>query len=271
MNSLIKLINSHISRNFDSMRTYKCLIADDNLLDRDALEMYIGKITNLHIEAICSNGLEAAAVLKQKEIDIVFTDIDMPGLSGIELIQSLTNPPVFIFISSHEEYAAESYALDVIDYIVKPVSLAKMQKAANKAIEYLELRKNAGSYTISATATEEIKSTSANSNHFFIKEDKDYTRIDIANLLFIESMGNFSKLQTSEKKHLTLVSLKNMEMQLPSTEFLRVHRQFIINLQHVVSVASCSDIILSGGYSVPLGDLYKASLMEVVNKKMMLR
>lgn len=271
MNRLIKLINSEITRNFDRMRTYKCLIADDNLLDRDALEMYIGKISNLYIEAICSNGLEAAVVLKQKEVDIVFTDIDMPGLSGIELIQSITNPPAFIFISSHEEYAAESYALDVIDYIVKPVSLAKMQKAASKAMEYLELRKNAASYVSPVTDNKVLKSQAEKSDHFFIKEDKDYTRIDIASLLFIESMGNFSKLQTLAKKHLTLVSLKNMEMQLPAGDFIRVHKQFIINLQHIVSVASGGDIILSGGYSVPLGDLYKAALMEVVNKKIMLR
>jgi two-component system, LytTR family, response regulator len=271
MNRLIKLINRHISRNFGSMRTYKCLIADDNLLDRDALEMYIGKITNLHIEAICSNGLEAAAILKQKEIDIVFTDIDMPGLSGIELIQSITNPPAFIFISAHDEYAAESYTLDVIDYIVKPVSLGKIQKAANKAMEYLELRKLAASYVGPANSTAEIKSRTISSDHFFIKEDKDYTRIDTANLLFIESMGNFSKLQTLEKKHLTLVSLKNMEMQLPVPDFMRIHKQYIINLQHIVSVSSSGDVLLNGGYSIPLGELYKAALMEFVNNKMMLR
>lgn len=271
MNHLIKLINSHITRNFGNMRTYKCLIAEDNLLDRDALEMYIGKLNNLRIEAICSNGLEAAAVLKQKEIDIVFTDIDMPGLSGIELIQSLTKPPVFIFISSHEEYAAESYALDVIDYIVKPVSLAKIQKAAGKAIEYFELRKHAASYVSPATDTAPLKNSAGGSNHFFIKEDKDYTRIDIATLLFIESMGNFSKLQMPDKKHLTLVSLKNMEMQLPANIFIRVHKQFIINLQHIVSVTSGGEIILNGGYIIPLGELYKAALMEVVNKKMMMR
>jgi two-component system, LytTR family, response regulator len=271
MNCLIKLINSHISRNFGSMRTYKCLIADDNLLDRDALEMYIGKITNLHIEAICNNGLQAAAVLKQKEVDIVFTDINMPGLSGIELKQSLTNPPAFIFISAHEEYAAESYALDVIDYIVKPVTLAKIQKAASKAMEYLELRKHAASYVPPATVTKEITSHTGNKEHFFIKEDKDYTRIDIDGLLFIESMGNFSKLQTLGKKHLTLVSLKNMETQLPSPCFIRVHKQYIINLQHIVSVTSLGGILLSGGYSIPIGELYKAALMEVVNKKVMIR
>jgi two-component system, LytTR family, response regulator len=252
------------------MRTYKCLIADDNLLDRDALEMYIGKIPNLHIAAICSNGLEAAAVLQQKEVDIVFTDIDMPGLSGIELIQSLKNPPAFIFISSHDEFAAESYSLDVIDYIVKPVSLVKIQKAANKAMEYLELRKHTASY-VGPANTAEIKSRTISTDHFFIKEDKDYTRIDIANLLFIESMGNFSKLQTLEKKHLTLVSLKNMEVQLPVPDFMRIHKQYIINLQHIVSVSSSGDVQLNGGYSIPLGELYKAALMEFVNNKMMLR
>jgi DNA-binding LytR/AlgR family response regulator len=253
------------------MRIYKCLIADDNLLDRDALEMYIGQIINLQIEAICTNGLEAAAVLKQKEIDIVFTDIDMPGLSGLELIQSLTNPPAFIFISSHDEYAAESYAQDVIDYIVKPVSLVKMQKAANKAMEYLELKTHAANYVSAKNDTKEISSRLGNNDHFFIKEDKDYTRIDIAGLLFIESMGNFSKLQTLESKHLTLVSLKNMESQLPSPGFMRVHKQYVINLQHIVSVNSSGDILLNGGYSIPIGDLYKAALMEFVNKKVMMR
>jgi YesN/AraC family two-component response regulator len=118
---------------------YKCLIAEDNLLDRDGIALHLSKIDNLSIEAVCSNGLEAAAILQQKEIDIVFSDIDMPGLSGIALIQSLKQPPVFIFISAYPEYAAESYNLDVIDFIVKPVGSNRLMKAVNKAIEYIEL------------------------------------------------------------------------------------------------------------------------------------
>src|SRR5689334_14294626 len=105
---------------------YKCLIAEDSVLDRDAIQMFLSKIDNLSIEAVCSSGLEALNILQQKEIDIVLTDIHMPGLSGIELVQSLAKPPVFIFISSFSEHAAESYNLDIIDFIVKPVTLVRL-------------------------------------------------------------------------------------------------------------------------------------------------
>ncbi len=179
---------------------YKCLLADDSMLDRDALEMHLSKIENLYIEAVCSSGLEAAAILKEKNIDIVFSDIDMPDLSGLELIQSLPNPPVFIFISSYSEHAAESYSLDVIDFIVKPASLARLMKAANKAIEYIELKKTA--------ANEQVESNSVpqgNSDFFYIKEDNGYARVNTSDLLYVESMGNFSRLQLlNQKKHLTL-------------------------------------------------------------------
>jgi DNA-binding LytR/AlgR family response regulator len=252
--------------------TYKCLIAEDNLLDRDAIEMYVSKIDNLSIEAVCSSGLEAAAILPQKEIDIVFSDIDMPGLSGIELIQSLKQPPVFIFISSYSEHAAESYSLDVIDFIVKPVSLARLMKAVNKAIEYIELKKTIATSQASASINLPEPPAPANtSDHFYIKENTDYTRIDIANLLYIESMGNFSKLHTLQNKHITLVSLKNIETQLPVAHFMRVHKQYIVNLQHIVSLSSDGKVYLTGGHSIPLGDVYKAALMDVVNKKMLIR
>jgi DNA-binding LytR/AlgR family response regulator len=252
---------------------YKCLIAEDNLLDRDAIAMYLAKIDNLSIEAICSNGLEAAAVLQQKEIDMVFSDVDMPGLSGIELIQSLKQPPVFIFISAYPEYAAESYNLDVIDFIVKPVNLARLMKAANKAIEYIELKKNfAGNNTAdSGNNQQAIIAPANNSGHFFIKENSDYTRIDIAGLLYIESMGNFSKLHTQQKKHIVLVSLKNIESQLPAGDFIRIHKQYIINKQHMVSFSSEGEVQLSSGHNIPVGDSYKASLIDVISKKVLVR
>jgi two-component system, LytTR family, response regulator len=254
--------------------TYKCLIAEDNLLDRDAIEMFLSKIDKLELVAVCSDGLEAIQVLQQKKIDIVFTDIDMPGLSGIELIQQMPHPPVFIFISSFSEYAAESYNLDVIDFVVKPASLSRLEKATHKAIEYIELKKrveNAGTEISGGVFGTNVLAVDT-SDHFFIKENFDYTRIDIASLLFIESMGNFSKLQTQQqKKHITLVSLKNMESQLPSHIFKRVHKQYIINMQHIVSISSEGVVMLSGGYQVPLGDIYKASLLEMINKKVLVR
>src|SRR6478672_1990746 len=120
---------------------YKCLVVEDNMLERDALELILKKIDNITVQACLSDGVQAVSYLKQHEIDIVFSDIDMPDLSGLELLRSMKHPPVFIFISAHSEHAAESFNLDVIDYIVKPVKIERLIKATDKAIEYIEAKK----------------------------------------------------------------------------------------------------------------------------------
>ncbi len=257
---------------------YKCLIADDNLLDRDVLEMYISKIESLKIEAICADGLHAAAALQQQEIDIVFSDIDMPNLTGMELLQSLKKAPVFVFISSYAEYAAESYNMDVIDFIVKPVTLSRLMKAANKAIEYIELKKKIENNSIN-TNLESAQNAEKRTldplhftDHFYIKENYDYIKIAHADVLYIESMGNFSRLHTIEnKKHVTLVSLKNIEAYLATQNFMRVHKQYIINLKHIVSLASNGEVILTGGHAVPLSNNHKPELMDIINKNILAR
>ncbi len=251
---------------------YKCLVADDNLLDRDVLEIYLSKIDLLKIEAVCSDGLMAAAALQQNEIDIVFSDIDMPNLSGMELLQSLKQAPVFIFISSYAEHAAESYSLDVIDFIVKPVSLARLMKSANKAIEYIELKKKVNSATDNLNTIPLKENIDFTTDHFFIKENYDYIKIPYADVIYIESMGNFSRLHTVQnKKHITLVSLKNVEAHLSTQNFMRIHKQYIINLKHIESVSSNGDVVLTGGHSIPLSNNYKSSLMEIVNRKIISR
>lgn len=249
---------------------YKCLIAEDNLLDRDALEMYLAKIETLSIEAVCSSGAEAVTVLQQKQIDIVFSDIDMPGMSGMELIKNLQQPPVFIFISSFPEHAAESYSLDVIDFIVKPVTLARLVKATAKAITYIDLKQDAAVIVDTPQTLQQPAKINAG-EYFFIKENSDFTRIETAGLLYIESMGNFSKLHTQNRKHLTLVSLKNIESQLPAADFMRIHKQYIINLRHMVSLSSEGEVQLSSGHNLPVGDMYKAALLDIVSKRVLLR
>lgn len=256
---------------------YKCLIADDNLLDRDVLEMYISKIESLKIDAICPDGLHAAAALQQQEIDIVFSDIDMPNLTGMELLQSLKKAPVFVFISSYAEYAAESYNMDVIDFIVKPVTLSRLMKAANKAIEYIELKKkiesnNADTGLQNGQQDENIINPLNFKDHFYIKENYDYIKISHADVLYIESMGNFSRLHTIQnKKHVTLVSLKNIEAYLENRNFMRIHKQYIINLKHIASLSSNGEVILHGGHSVPLSNNHKPELMDVINKNILAR
>ncbi|TKC10685.1 response regulator transcription factor [Pedobacter polaris] len=242
------------------MISYKCIIVDDNEIERDALEMYLRKINRLEIKAICSNGIEASDILVNEHIDIVFSDIDMPELSGIGLLKSVKNPPVFIFITSFSEYAAEGFNLDALDFIVKPATFERLLKASNKAIEYLDLKK------LAENNTDQTKHNEADGDdYFFIKETKGFTRLNYDEVIYIESMGDFSKIFTAESKHITLVNLKNLERQLPSF-FVRVHKQYIINLNHIATVAS-TEILLKHKYVVPVSITNKQDLMEKITNK----
>jgi two-component system LytT family response regulator len=254
---------------------YKCIIVEDNILERDALAMKLKKIDSLIVHSVLSDGMEAVPVLKNNDIDIVFSDIDMPDLSGIELLKSLKHPPVFIFISAHSEHAAESFNLDVIDYIVKPVKIERLVKATGKAIEYIEAKKKiqpeTGSKAVSETTADLIKTIDAQ-EYFFIKEKNAYIKLNMGDVLYIESMGDFSKIITTQQKtHFVLVSLKNLEKQLPVKLFMRVHKQYIINLLHINNI-STTDIKLSNNISVPLSTAYRQLLLDnVVDKKTLTR
>ncbi len=256
---------------------YQCIIIEDNLLERDALALKLRKIESLSVIALFGDGMEAIPALKNEEIDIVFSDIDMPDLSGIELLKSLRNPPVFIFISAHPEHAAESFSLDVIDYIVKPVKIERLIKAVNKAIEYISAKRN-----IQTEINEKSIFTPSNVNdlvqtidaqeYFFIRENNSYIKLNMGDVLYIESMGDFSKICIlGNKSHMVLISLKNLEKQLPVKFFMRVHKQFIINVLHIINV-STSDIKLSNHTIVPISAAYKQLLLDnLINKKTLTR
>jgi two-component system LytT family response regulator len=269
------------------MIKYKCIVVEDNILERDALAMKLKKIDSLMLKAALSDGMEAVTLLKAGDIDIVFSDIDMPDLSGIELLKSLKNPPVFIFISSHAEHAAESFELDVIDYIVKPAKIERLIKATNKAIEYIQAKRNlqaeitpqpkaqspsqAQAQPVALTNIDLIKSIDAQ-DYFFIKEKNTHIKLNMGDVLYIESMGDFSKIITTQQKtHFVLISLKNLEKQLPEKMFMRVHKQYIINILHVQNI-SVSDIKLTSNDIIPVSIAYKQSLLDnVVNKKSLTR
>lgn len=256
---------------------YRCILVEDNILERDSLELKLRKIDSLVVKASLADGMEAISVLKNEQIDIVFSDIDMPELSGLELLRSLKHPPVFIFISSHSHHAAESFELDVIDYIVKPVKLERLIKAVDKAIEYLKVR------TLPATAEIPSKQQAAESGsdfirsidaheYFFIKENNTHIKLNMGDVLYIESMGDFSKIYTTrQKSHMVLISLKNLEKQLPSHIFMRVHKQFMINLLHIKNI-STADIKLSNDTVIPVSIAYKQALQDnLINKKTLTR
>jgi two-component system LytT family response regulator len=258
---------------------YKCIIIEDNILERDALAMKLKKIESLDLKAVLTDGLEAVSVLKNEVIDIVFSDIDMPDLSGIELLKSLKHPPVFIFISAHTHHAAESFNLDVIDYIVKPAKLERLIKATDKAIEYIQAKTRSGSNDTALSAkhsqanpeTSFIRTIDAQ-DYFFVKENNAHIKVNMGDVLYIESMGDFSRINvTGQKSHMVLISLKNLEKQLPEKIFMRVHKQYIVNLLHVKNI-TVSDIKLSNNIIVPLSSAYKQLLQDnLITKKTLTR
>ncbi|KRT14344.1 hypothetical protein ASU31_20265 [Pedobacter ginsenosidimutans] len=247
--------------------TYSCLIVDDNEIERDAIEMHLKKIPSLNIIAVCSNGIEASQILSATSVDIVYSDIDMPELSGVDLLKSLKKQPLFIFITSFSEYAAESFNLDALDFIVKPATFERILKATNKAIEYIELRKQVNKLPVENLNNDDKK----DDDYFFFRETKGITKLKYNDVIYIESMGDFSKLFTSIDKHVILVSLKNLEKQLPSKIFSRVHKQYIININHIVTLTN-HEVHLDHNFLVPISASNRQELLEKsIDKKILSR
>lgn len=253
---------------------YTCLIADDHVVERDLIKIFIEKIPSLKLVAECTNGLEVAAFLQRNHVDIVFSDVDMPGLLGTDLAKSLRTPPVFIFISSFPEYAAEGYNIDAIDFMSKPLQFNRFLKGVNKAIEYLELKKQLAAHLATqqaGTGPDATEQLQQDQDFFFIKDAKGYFKIREEDVLYIESMGDFSRIHTVlQKTFMVLISLKNLEQQLNKQKFLRVHKQYIINLQHLMVVMQ-NEVVLSNNQEIPVSNSFKGAIQEQVVQKNLLK
>jgi len=251
--------------------TYSCIIADDSAIERDKLEILLRKIERIHIVAVCANGIEVSNWLSKQPVDIVFSDIDMPELSGIGLLKSLKQPPVFIFFTGHSEYAVESFELDVVDFLIKPVTSERLVKAANKAIEYLDLKKNNTAAQVISADNGEVPLNISDS-YFFIKDTPGLIKVKFEEVVYIESMGNFASIHTLKgKKHVALATLKKFESILPVSVFTRTHKQYMINHHHIVNI-STQDVLLEGGHTIPVSLSHRQALLDkVVNKKLITR
>ena len=193
----------------------------------------------------------------------------MPGLDGLSLLKSLKDPPVFIFVSSYSEFAAESFSLDVIDYIIKPVTFERIFQATTKAIEYLTIKEKRNNYDFSSLVNDEI--AFSEETFIFIKDGQGYRKIEISDILYFESMGDFSKLHTVQnKKYVVLVNLKNIEKQLSSKIFKRIHKQYVVNVKQVETIG-VTEITFSDQQSIPFSHSYKQDLLESLVKKSLLK
>ncbi|MEM6320370.1 MAG: LytTR family DNA-binding domain-containing protein [Bacteroidota bacterium] len=204
-----------------------CIITDDEPLAREGLAQYVADIDFLQLQGIAENPLETLAIMESKSVDLLFLDIQMPKLNGLDFLKSLDHPPLVIITTAYPSFALEGYQLDVLDYLVKPITFQRFLKACMKAKKQFDLMQKSSSTPASPTP----KTTSK--EHFFIKCDGKIERIRFDELLYVESMQNYVSLQTETRKFTTLLTLKNTLAELPTDRFLQVHKSFIINLDKV--------------------------------------
>jgi DNA-binding LytR/AlgR family response regulator len=233
----------------------RCLAIDDEPLALELLEDNIGQVPYLKLEGKCSNALEALKFLQDQTVDLIFLDIQMPGLTGLQFIQSLTQKPMIILITAYEKFALEGFNLDVIDYLVKPVPLDRFIKACNKAWELFNLR---------AKKTE--NSPASEPEFLFVNVEYSLLKVEFADIQWIEGLKDYIRiyLKSSSKPVITRMSMKAIEEELPSSRFIRVHKSFIISVAAITSVRKNS--IFIGGQEIPVGDNYKEAVNILINK-----
>ena len=203
-----------------------CLIIDDEPLAREGLATYVGDIDFLKIQGLAEDPLEALAIMETTPIDLLFLDIQMPKINGLDFLKPLDKPRLVVITTAYPSFALEGYQLDVLDYLVKPITFQRFLKASIKAKKQFELLQGITLQPNLSTSKE----------YFFIKCDGKIERILLEELLFVESMQNYVSLQTTKRKFTALMTLKNILEKLPKTTFLQVHKSFIINVQRVQSL-----------------------------------
>ena len=233
-----------------SMHPLKCLIIDDEPLAQNVIENYLKNVTQIELIAKCDNALKALTWIKKQKIDLIFLDISMPFISGIDFIKTLQNPPSIILTTAHKEFAVESYELNVLDYLLKPISFERFLKAINK----LENE--------TSKVTNPVIENSEHDVFIYVKSEKKNIKIFLKEVLFIESLKDYIKIHTISKTIMTQVPISTIEQRLPEN-FLRVHRSFIVAKDKITAYTQ-HDLEI-GKHQIPVGRNYKAVVSKMIS------
>ncbi len=237
------------------------LIIDDEPLALDVLETYIGQIPQLNLVAKCSNALEANELLRAHAIDLIFLDIQMPQVSGVDFIKTLQHPPLFIFTTAYSNYALEGFELNAIDYLLKPISINRFMKAVNKALEQFELRKR-------EEESDHEPHEGDGKEFFFVKADKKLVKIKYDEILYIEGLKDYVIIRLEQGRVVTLQTMKSLEEKLPVDKFKRIHRSYIVSIDKIKAVDGTSVDVMEKGQikQLPIGKNYRDEILEIVNQ-----
>lgn len=229
-----------------------CIIVDDNPLARTALKQLTEHIQQLEVVAEFDNAVAAYNFLQKQSIDALFLDVEMPDMTGIELLQNLVERPPVILCTSKKDYAAEAFELNVVDYVVKPITLPRFIAAFEKLKAHL------------AVDGEPIEAPSKDVNHVFIRANNALIRLDLSDIYYIQALGDYVTFVTINKKYTAHLTMQNIEKSLPTPQFARVHRSYIVNTHRIDAIEEGTMLIINKQV-VPLGEQYKSNLMKKLN------
>ncbi len=235
----------------------KCIIIDDEPLAREGMKMNINEVPSLELVGEFDDAIKATQFLQDNDVDLMFLDIEMPGISGLNFLKDLANQPLVILATAYPQYAVEAYELDVVDYLVKPIKLDRFMKAVNKAEEIARLSK-------STSMLEAIED-----DFIFIKSDRKYVKINFDEIFFIEGLKDYVIIHTVHGKYMTAMNVKTIHNKLPEEIFIRTSKSYIINIAHIKEIDG-NDVIVQDN-KIPIGRSYRDEFLEFVNRRLLKR
>lgn len=235
------------------MRT-KCLVVDDEPLARDLMRSHIEKLENFEIVAECGDAMKALQELRNYSVDLMFMDIQMPQITGIDFLKTLKHPPKVIITTAYREYALDGFELDVVDYLLKPITFERFLKSINK---YYQISQE----EMQGTTTAPVSAPSEEA-FIYVKENKKVIKLHLNDILYVEGLSEYVQIYTPQKKIITKTSMTNMQEKLPDLNFMRIHKSFIVSLAKIEAFTTHS--IEVPGKELPIGRSYKNSVLEAL-------
>lgn len=229
------------------MKKLACIIVDDDEIDQLMAVSFVKRFPHLELLGVFSFAEEALVFCQNNLVDVIFLDVDMPGLSGLELRKELSSIPVCIFITSHPEHAVESFELDTLDFIVKPLKLDRFTQTIARIEDYMELKLKANLFE-----------SSIGGDVIFIKEGYEQTKVKLHDILYLEALKDYTKIVTSNKKHCVLSSIGTLLKEPHFQSFVRIHRSYAVQKKYIDRKLT-NEVVLNNGATIPIGRSYKDS------------
>lgn len=231
-----------------------CVIVDDEPLARNLLTEYVRKIPYLHLVEVCASPLAALEVLRNQPVDLLFLDIQMPEITGLTLLKVLQHKPLVVLTTAYSEYALESYELDVVDYLLKPISFDRFLRAVEKASQR----------QAAAPPVPEAPVKEPGQPYIFVKDGTKLVKIRVSDILYVEGLKDYVAIHTRQQKIVTLQRLKNLETQLPADQFIRIHHSYIVSLEGIDTVHK--DKVQVGKVYLPISDTYRKPFKDFIDR-----